>query len=451
MRIPGRPAATRARGLRGAALALACLVVLACWPARAPLAAAPLAHREVLPNGIVLLVAERPAVPIVAVRVLMRAGSVHDPTDRGGLANLTGAVVTRGTAKRTGPELDSAIEFVGGSVEAGAGRDTLTVSMTTQKKDMTLGLDLVSEVVLTPAFPGAEVTRKVAEIQAAIKRSEEDPGTVAARALGKLVFQGHPYGRPVEGTRESVGKLTREDVVKFYREYARPDTTVIAVVGAVTVDEARREIMARFGSWARPSTPLPTVPLATSSATGREETVTRELTQATIMFGRQAILQTDPDYFPLAVASYVLGGGSASRLYTRVREESGLAYSVYSWVSPWRHGASFAVSAQTRTAEVPKVVAMIREELTRMGREPVADRELALAKQYLIGSFPLRLDTSGKVADFLVAVEDRGLGLDYADRYKERIGKVTAADVQRVAAKFFTPAAFDLVVVGATK
>jgi zinc protease len=451
MRISGRPVATRARGLRGRALALACLVALACWPGRAPDAAAPLAHREVLPNGIVLLVAERPAVPIVAVRVLMRAGAVEDPADRAGLANLTGAVLTRGTAKRTGPELDSAIEFVGGSVEAGTGRDTLTVSMTTQKKDMTLGLDLVSEVVLTPAFPEAEVTRKVSEIQAAIKRSEEDPGVVASRALGKLVFQGHPYGRPVEGTRESVGKLTRDDVVKFYKEYARPDTTVIAVVGAVTVDEARREIMVRFGSWARPSAPLPTLPQATVSATGREETVKRELTQATIMFGRQAILQTDPDYFPLAVASYVLGGGSASRLYTRVREESGLAYSVYSWVSPWRHGASFAVSAQTRTAEVPKVIAMIREELARMGREPVADRELGLAKQYLIGSFPLRLDTSGKVADFLVAVEDRGLGLDYADRYKERIGKVTAADVQRVAARFFAPGAFDLVVVGATK
>jgi zinc protease len=153
----------------------------------------------------------------------------------------------------------------------------------------------------------------------------------------------------------------------------------------------------------------------------------------------------------MAVASYVLGGGSASRLYTRVREESGLAYSVYSWVAPWRHGASFAVSSQTRTAEAPKVITMIREELARMGREPVAERELALAKQYLIGSFPLRLDTSGKVADFLVAVEDRGLGLDYADRYKERIGKVTAADVQRVAAKYFAPTSFSLVIVGETK
>jgi len=450
MGIPGGLAGSSNRRGRAGALALACLVALGSCPPRG-VAAAPLAHREVLPNGIVLLVAERPAVPIVVVRVLMRAGAVRDPADRAGLANLTGAVLTRGTAKRTGPELDSAIEFVGGSVEAGAGRDTLTVSMATQKKDMALGLDLVSEVVLTPTFPEAEVTRKVAEIQAAIKRSEEDPGTVASRALAKLVFQGHPYGQPVEGTRESVGKLTRDDVIKFYREYARPDTTIIAVVGAVTVDEARREIMARFGSWSRPSEQLPTVPMATASGAGREETIKRELTQTTIMFGRQAIAQTDPDYFPLAVASYVLGGGSASRLYTKVREESGLAYSVYSWVSPWRHGASFAVSAQTRTAEAPKVIAMIRDELARMGREPVAERELGLAKQYLVGSFPLRLDTSGKVADFLVGVEDRGLGLDYGERYKERISKVTAADVQRVAAKYFVPAGFDLVVVGETK
>src|SRR5262249_15624770 len=163
------------------------------------------------------------------------------------------------------------------------------------------------------------------------KRSEEDPGTVAARALSRLVFEGHPYGRPVEGTRESVGRLTRDDVVEFYRERARPDTAVIAVVGAVTVDEARREIMAPFRSGAPPADAPTRVAMATAPATTREETVKRELTQTTIMFGRQAVLQTDPDYFPLAVASYVLGGGSASRLYTRVREESGLAYSVYSW------------------------------------------------------------------------------------------------------------------------
>src|SRR5205823_10367899 len=169
----------------------------------------------------------------------------------------------------------------------------------------------------------------------------------------------------------------------------------------------RREVLARFGGWKPPAEPPASVPPAAAEGPPQSETIEKDLTQATILLGRQAIVQTDPDYFPMAVASYVLGGGSASRLYTRVREESGLAYAVFSWVAPWRHGASFAVSAQTRTAEAPKVVAMIREELARMGREPVADRELALAKQYLIGSFPLRLDTSGKVADFLVAVEDR--------------------------------------------
>jgi len=416
-----------------------------------PAAGAPLAHREVLPNGIVLLVAERPAVPIVAVRVLTRAGAVFDPDDRAGLAHLTGALLTRGTAKRTGPEVDSAIEFVGGSLEAVAGRDSLTVALSVQKKDLALGLDLVSEVVLSPTFPPGEVTRKVSEIQAAIRRSEEDPGTVASRALSRLVYPGHPYGVPVEGTRESVARLTRDDVVKFYAQHVRPDTTVVAVVGAVTVDEARREITARLGAWARPAGAPQSMTPVTAPASPREETVKRELTQSTIMFGRLAIRQTDPDYFPLSVASYVLGGGSASRLYARVRDDAGLAYAVYSWLSAARYGAAFAVTAQTRTAEAPKVVVMVREELARMTRGAVAARELALAKQYLVGSFPFRLDTSGKVADFLVAVEDQGLGLDYADRYKERIARVTARDVQRVAAKYFPPAAFNLVIVGEIK
>lgn len=414
----------------------------------APASAAPLAHREVLPNGIVLLVAERPAVPIVATRVYIRAGAAFDPPDRGGLASLTGALLTRGTGRRTGPEIDSAIEFVGGGLEAGAGRDGLTASLAVLKRDLSLGLDLLAEVVLSPTFPEDEVRRKVAAIQAAIKRSEESPSTLAGRALGRLIFPGHPYGRPVEGTRESVGRLTRQDVLAFYREHARPDTAVIAVVGAVTIDEARREIQARFGGWTTPSSPPSAVAPAPGAPAPGSETIKRELTQATIVLGRQAVRQAHPDYFPLAVASYILGGGSASRLYTRVREERGLAYAVGSYVSPGRYGASFVVSAQTRTAEVPKVLDTIREELTRMAREPVAERELTLAKSYLIGSFPLRLDTSRKVADFIVAIEVLGLGLDYADRYKASIARVSAADVMRVAATYFAPDTLSRVVVG---
>ena len=410
--------------------------------------AAPLAHREVLPNGIVLLVAERPAVPIVAVRVYTRAGAVVEPPDKAGLANLTGAVLTRGTAKRTGPELDAAIEFVGGALEAGAGRDGMTVSLSVLKKDLDLGLDLLQEVVLTPAFPEAEVKRKIGEIQAAIKRSEENPGAVAARALSPLVYDAHPYGRPSEGTVESVGKLTRDDVAGFHRAHMRPDTAIVAVVGAITVAQARDAIVRRLGAWKAPATPAPAVSEASPSPSPQTREITRDLTQSTILLGRQAVRQLHPDYFPLIVASYVLGGGSASRLYGRVRDQGGQAYAVYSYVSPARYGASFVVSTQTRTAEVAKVTAVIRNELERMTKEPVADGELDLAKSYLIGSFPFRLDTSSKVADFLVAIESQGLGLDYADRYRASVAQVTAADVQRVAQKYFPPDSFSRVVVG---
>lgn len=414
-------------------------------------AASPKAHREVLPNGIVLIVSERPAVPIVVARVYSRAGAVLDPPGRGGLASLTGALLTRGTAKRTGPELDAAIEFVGGSVEAGAGRDGMAASLAVLKKDLTLGLDLLAEVVLTPVFPEAEFKRKAAEVQAGIKRSEENPETVGYRALGRLVYPTHPYGVPVEGTVESVGRLTRDDVVRFHRERVRPDTTIIAVVGAVTVAEARREILARFGNWPRPAAPPPTIPSAPAGPPPREERLDRDLTQATILLGRQAIRQVDPDYFPLTVASYILGGGSTGRLYARVREEGGLAYSVGSFLSPAKYGASAVVSSQTRVTEVKRVLDVLRDEMARIGRDPVTDQELTLAKAYLVGSFPLRLDTSRKVADFLVAVEEQGLGLDYADRYIERIRRVTAADVQRVAATYFKPDTFNLVVVGTAK
>ncbi len=436
------------KGIRRRHAAIAAMVGLALLLLAAPARPAAIAHRELLPNGIVLLVAERPAVPIVAVRVFTRAGAAFDPRDRAGLANLTGALLTRGTAKRTAQQIDSAIEFVGGRLEAGAGRDGLTASLAVLARDLTLGLDLLADVVLSPAFPEAELKRKAAQIQAAIQRAEEEPGTVASRALSRLVFAGHPYASPVEGTRESVGKLTRDDVVRFYGARVRPDTTIIAVVGAVTVEQARREITARFGAWPRPAAPAAGVPAAGGAPAARAETIARDLTQSTLMFGRQVVNQTDPDYYPLSVASYILGGGSASRLYSRVREEGGLAYAVYSYVAPGKYGALFAVSAQTRTAEVKKVTELIDAELARMQREAVSDRELALAKDYLMGSFPLRLDTSSKVADFLVGVEEMNLGLDYADRYRTLVGRVTAADVQRVAAKYFGPATFDRVVVG---
>jgi zinc protease len=421
------------------------LVLLVAAPASA---APPLAHREILSNGAVLLVAERPAIPIVVVQLSLPGGSVRDPEDALGLANLTAGVITRGTIRRSGPELDRAIEFVGGSLEAGASRDSATITLSVLKKDLPLGLDLLAEVLLQPVFPAEEVTRRISEIQAGLRRSEQDPQTVAGRAIGPLIFPGHPYGRPSSGTVESVGKLTREQVVDFYRTHYRPDGAVIVAVGDITVGEVRQALMQRLAGWTSPAATLPPIPKPSAVVQVETRTIARDLSQTTVLLGRPSIRQDDPDYFPLAVATYVLGGGSASRLYMRVREERGLAYSVYSVVQPGRYGSSSIVSLQTRNDSVAQAVQLVRDEMARIGREPVTAGELDSAKSYLIGSFPLRLDTSGKVARFLGAVEEGGLGLDYPDRYKERIGRVTAADVQRVAARYLDPGTFDTVMVG---
>jgi len=410
--------------------------------------AAPLAHREVLPNGIRLLVAERPAIPIVVVRVSIRAGSAFDPPDAGGLANLTADLLTRGTARRTAPELDRAIEFVGGSLETDAGRDTATVSLAVLKKDLDLGLDLLAEVLLQPAFPEDELKRKATDIQAAIRRSEENPESVAGRELARVLYPGHPYARPTSGTVESVGRLTREQVVRFHRERYRPDAAAIAVVGDVTVQGIREALLRRLGGWRAPSAPLPVISMAPPGPPVESRTITRELTQATVYLGHPAVRQDHPDYFPLLVANYVLGGGSASRLYTHVREERGLAYAVYGSLLPGRYGAAYVVALQTRIEAVAEAISVVKQEMARMGREPVADRELALAKAYLIGSFPLRLDTSAKVTGLLIGIEENGLGLDYPDRFKAEVAKVTAADVQRVAKRYLDPTSFSSIMVG---
>jgi zinc protease len=430
---------------RARVLAILVLAVALAVPA----GGAPLAHREVLANGIRLLVAPRPAIPVVVLRVYLRAGSAFDPPDAPGLANLTAELLTRGTAKRTGPELDRAIEFVGGSLEADAGRDGTTVSLAVLRKDLDLGLDLLAEVLLTPTFPEDEFGRKVGEVEGELQRSEEDPEVVTGRALARLIYPGHPYAHPVAGTVDSVGKLTRDQVARFHREHYRPDAALIAVVGDITPDGIRQALWRRLSGWTRPKEGLAVIPEAPAAPPVKAETITRaDLTQATVYLGRPGIRQDHPDYFPLVVANYILGGGSASRLYTRVREEHGLAYSVYSYLSPGRYGAACAVLLQTRVDAVGEAVRLVKGEMTQMAQAPVEARELRLAKSFLIGSFPLRLDTSSKVAGMLVGIEEYGLGLDYPDRFAREVARVSAADVQRVAARYMDPATFSSVTVG---
>jgi zinc protease len=430
-------------------VALAVAPAVAGAQAAAPGAAArPLAERFTLANGVVVLVAERPALPIVVARVAVGAGAALDPADKAGLANLTVLLLPRGTRARSGPEIDRAIEFVGGSLEAEGGRDWVELSLAVLRRDLALGLDLLAGVLLEPTFPAEEFERKREEVQASVRRSEEDPESVAGRLFRRLAFPGHPYGRPIAGTEASLGGLTREDVAAFYAAAYRPEDTVIAVVGDVRVSEIRPALASRLGAWRAAATGPARAPGAVALGTpSRTEMVQRDLTQATVNLGQATVTHGHPDYHALVVASQILGGGSSSRLYTRVREERGLVYSVYAQYVSQRAGGMLLVGFQSENPRVREVLALVREELSRLRRERVSDEELARAKAYLVGSFPLRMDTNGELASLLLTVERLGLGLDYPARYRQAIEAVSADAVLRAAAAHWNPDLMSLAIV----
>jgi zinc protease len=396
----------------------------------------------------VVLVAERPGVPIVIVRASVEAGAVLDPPDKGGVANLTALLVTRGSATRTALEIDRAVEFVGGSLEGEGGRDASELQLSVLRKDLALGLDLLADALVRPAFPDAEFERKREEVQASVRRSEEDPGTVAARALRRLVFGEHPYGRPVTGTEATLGAITRDDVVAFHRVAYRPERTVVSVAGEVTTAEVRAALEARVGGWSV-ATPAPATPAAVAlGQPSRTEAADRALTQATILLGQATVTRGHPDFYPLLVASQILGGASSSRLYSRVREERGLAYSVFAQFAPGRLGGLFLVELQSENARVREALAVVREELIRLRRERVSEEELTRARSSLVGGFPLRMGTAEDVSELLVGIERFSLGLDYPVRFRRAVSAVTAEDVLRAVRTHWDPDGMSLALVG---
>jgi zinc protease len=404
--------------------------------------------RFTLPNGMVVLVAERPGVPIVIVRASVEAGAVLDPPDKAGVANLTALLVTRGSATRTALEIDRAVEFVGGSLEGEGGRDASEVELSVLRKDLALGLDLLADALVRPAFPDAEFERKREEVQASVRRSDEDPGMVAARVLRRLVFGEHPYGRPVTGTEATLGAITRDDVVTFHRVAYRPERTVVSVAGEVTTAEVRAALEARVGGWSV-ATSAPATPAAVAlGQPSRTEAADRALTQATILLGQATVTRGHPDFYPLLVASQILGGASSSRLYSRVREERGLAYSVYAQFAPGRLGGLFLVELQSENVRVREALAVVREELIRLRRERVSEEELMRARSYLVGGFPLRMGTAEEVSELLVGIERFSLGLDYPVRFRQAVSAVTAEDVLRAVRTHWDPDGMSLALVG---
>jgi zinc protease len=437
-----------ARVSRWLALALAVVAAAPGLAPAAPPASAPLGVRFTLPNGVVVLVAERPALPIVVVRVGVGAGSVLDPPDKAGLSALTVRMMARGIPGRTGLEIDRAIEQVGGRLDAESGRDWATLGVAVLRRDLALGLDLLTDVLVRPTFPAEELDRAREEAAGDVQRSEDDPESVAGQAFRALAFPSHPYGRPVSGTEESLARVTRGDIVAFHAAAYRPQATVVAVAGAVTADEVRAALTTRLGSWtARGAAPAPP-PTAVPGAPAGRSLLRRDLAQTTVLTGQATVTHGHPDHYPLVVAGYLLGGGSSSRLYVRLREEQGHAYNVWAEYAPGRYGGLLVVGFQSEPRRVREALALVRTELRRLRETLVGEDELARAKSYLIGSFPLKMDTTAEVATLLLGMEELGLGLDYPARYRQAVEAVTAEDVRRAVRAHWRMEGMSLAVLG---
>jgi zinc protease len=430
--------------------ALTAAILWFAWAAVA--GAAPVAvDRWVAGNGLTVLFVERHAIPAVQAHLVIKTGASADPAGRTGLAALTAGLITKGTPTRSAVEIAEAIDFIGGSLSSGAAEDLSTVTLTALKKDVPAALSLMSDVVLHPSFPAAEVERVRRETLSGILASKDNPEAVADKAFAPLVFGPHPYARPVEGLETTVSALTREEIVAFHRTYYRPNNAALVLVGDLTRREARRAAQNAFGEWERQAVAPLAVPAIPALRERRVELIEKDLTQATVVIGHAGIARTDPDFYAATVMNYILGGGGfASRLMTRIRDNEGLVYGISSGFDARRHPGPFMVGLQTKTESAPAAIRAALEEIAKIRSEGVTEAELEGAKSYLAGSFPMRYETNTRLAGLLGMVELYGLGLSYFDDYPKKIRAVTLEDVRRVAASRLDPDRYVLVVVGRT-
>lgn len=393
--------------------------------------------RVVLDNGIILLITETHALPMVNISVAVKTGAIYDPRGKGGVASLTAILLDEGTKTRTSQQIAGEIDFIGGRLSTSGGMDYSSASLVVLKKDIATGLTLLSDILINPVFPEEEVERKKKETLAAIMAEKDDPGSVASKAFYKAVFGSHPYGAPAEGDEESIPKISREDLVSFYQKYYRPNNTIIAVVGDVDLKEAVALIEGHFKSWEKKESQFPDIPPVERLTKRDSILIDKSVTQANILLGHTGISRDNPDFYAVYVMNYILGGGGfSSRLTREIRDNKGLAYGVYSRFDLNKQPGAFAVSIQTKNETARVAIDNILAELKRIKEEEVADEELGEAKDYLTGSFPLKFDTNAKIASYVVFMEFYNLGLDYFDQYLKHIAAVTKQDILRVAKKY---------------
>ena len=394
----------------------------------------PEAVEKTLANGLRVIVAERPGLPILSAQLVVKSGGEVDPAGAAGAMEMLAALLMRGAGGRSAPELAQAIEALGGSIETGAGWDATSAKLTILSAQAAEGLALLSDVARRPALAAAEVGRLKTETLDELRVKMEEPGTLARAAAARLVYGDGPYGHLLSGTPASVARSTHAQLRKLHATHFRPDHAVLVFVGDLTAAQGFEWAEKFFGDWKNPQTPKPEAPAFPAPVKPRVVVIDMpNAGQAAVVVGKAAIRRRDAQYFPGLVASTVLGGGYSARLNAEIRVKRGLTYGASSDLSAQRQGGAFFATAQTKNSAGPEVATLMRAELDRLGAEPVSAEELTPRTSTLTGEYGRALETNAGLATRLAGLAVQDIPLSALQSYATDVGAVSAAAVQTFA------------------
>ena len=427
--------------------------------------AGPKIEHWTLANGARVYFVPARELPMVQLRAVFDAAAQRDPADKPGLANLTGLMLREGTDGLTVDNIASRFEGWGAEFSAGVDREMATVSLRSLSDSALLepAVDLFARLITTPSFPEPSLVRERARLRVALQKERQNPGAVVQKAFMRALYGDHPYAHEPIGDEAGLDAIGREDLVAHHRRYYTGKNALLAIVGNLSEREARRLSERVLGGLPAGEAAAPTPPVGevevrddsrdgggrTASGAAVEEIIRFPATQSHIRLGQPGLSRHDPDYFPLFVGNYTLGGGGlVSRLSVAVREQRGLSYSIYSYFYPMRERGPFVLGLQTRNDQRREALAVVRQVLADFVANGPTEQELQAAKQHLTGSFPLRLDSGGKIADQLAAIGFYRLPLNYLDDFIPSVEKVTVQQVRDAFRRRVQPDKLATVIVG---
>ena len=410
----------------------------------------PFFHRYEFPNGLRLLVAENDKLPEVSVRLIVEAGSAEEPARLGGVAELTGRLLSEGAAGRSALEMAAWLDRLGAAFSATVGYDVASLGMHFLS-DVTDGaLDYLRSVVLDPSFVAEEVARVRQERLDEIERQMDEAGLIADHRLIRVLYGGHAYGRPAGGERETVAELDAADVAGFHARRYRPGGAVLIACGAVEAKRFKEAVERRFTDWTGQNDAAAPPPAPSNVPTGGSILVDRpHAAQAEVRVGRIGLPYGGSEFFAATLANAILGGLFNSRINMNLREDKGWTYGARSSFRFRRDAGPFVVSTAVESGATAGAFQEILAEMRGLVERPPTDEELRLAKNALTLSLPRQFETPSLVARKVATQQIYGLPEDYWETYVDRLEAVRVEDVVDFAASHLVPDAMTLLAVAA--